>query len=533
MKRAFIIFMVAALCLTFGIRTSAESSNHIENTYIYIDATANGPEVSKIIVEFKDAISTVRADGLQLTMADVKHEVDNVYLCSNQGDSIDGASKYVAFDVGEEIVEDGASSGFSFMAGSVFARNELSHSVWADNYQVQLSAESFLVDNMPLSLAIDEDCINNRICPSTELYNYRSTFSGSYTNPMTGNEEEQTLHIAAYEPESLSGGEKNPLLIWLHGQGEGGKDPDISILGNEVSALAKERIQSHFTTNDVVGAYVLIPQCETYWMDEGDGTNGSGGGDARYTQILKDAIDAYLEHNTDVDPGRIYIGGCSNGGYMTVNMLVNYPEMFAAAYPICEGYSYYLFERNEDGTYIADKSSMAFGNFSFGDDEGFGQSSGEGFGQSSGDAVSQEDESAEKKATGFNGSVYDEAGLWMTPEKIEALKQTPAWFIVSADDSMINPATYVLPTYRALLQAGAEHCHLSVFASKGHFVWVPFFQDNVTGVQDAAAMAEGSIPSVSDASVASYPIVPTDEGGGSLAAEGYTNIFAWLNVQSR
>lgn len=526
MKKSFIIFMLAALCLTLGIRTSAESSNQIENTYIYIDATADGPEVSKIIVELKDEISTVRADALQLTMADIKHEVDGVYLCSSQGESIEGPSKYVAFDVGEEIVEEGASSGFSFMAGSVFARNELSHSVWADNYQVQLGAGTFLVDDTPLSLAIDEDCINNRICPSTELYNYRTAFSGSYTNPMTGNEEEQTLHIAAYEPESLSGGEKNPLLIWLHGQGEGGKDPDISILGNEVSALAKEHIQSYFTTNDVVGAYVLVPQCETYWMDEGDGTNGSGGGDSRYTQILKDAIDAYLEHNTDVDTNRIYIGGCSNGGYMTVNMLVNYPEMFAAAYPICEGYSYYLFECNEDGTYIQGKSAMPFGNFSFGDDEGFGESSGNA-------APQEEDAAAKEQITAFDGSVYADAGLWMTSEKIEALKQAPAWYIVSADDFLINPAGFVLPTYRALLQAGAEHCHLSVYASKGHFVWVPFFQDNVTGVQDAAAMAEGSIPPVSDATTDAYPVVPTDEGGGTFAAEGYTSVFAWLNAQSK
>lgn len=66
-----------------------------------------------------------------------------------------------------------------------------------------------------------------------------------------------------------------------------------------------------------------------------------------------------------------------------------------------------------------------------------------------------------------------------------------------------------------------------------HFVWVPFFQDNVTGVQDAAAMAEGSIPPVSDATTDAYPVVPTDEGGGTFAAEGYTSVFAWLNAQSK
>ena len=39
-----------------------------------------------------------------------------------------------------------------------------------------------------------------------------------------------------------------------------------------------------------------------------------------------------------VNMNRIYIGGCSNGGFMTVNMIFNFPDFFAAAYPICEAY---------------------------------------------------------------------------------------------------------------------------------------------------------------------------------------------------
>ena len=52
--------------------------------------------------------------------------------------------------------------------------------------------------------------------------------------------------MAAYEPEKLKLGVKKPLIIWLHGQGEGGTDPDIDILGTETSALAKEEIQKYF-----------------------------------------------------------------------------------------------------------------------------------------------------------------------------------------------------------------------------------------------------------------------------------------------
>ena len=84
-----------------------------------------------------------------------------------------------------------------------------------------------------------------------------------------------------------------------------------------------------------------------------------------------------------------------------------------------------------------------------------------------------------------------------------------------------------------MLQAGTEHHYLSLYASMGHGVWVPFLQNNVSGMQDAAALAEGDIPSVNDADVSAYTIAPTDEGSGRLDAEGYTNIFARLNAQSK
>ena len=54
---------------------------------------------------------------------------------------------------------------------------------------------------------------------------------------------------------------------------------------------------------------------------------------------LKALIDAYVAGNNDIDTNRIIIGGCSNGGYMTMNMIMTYPEYFAAAYPICEAYA--------------------------------------------------------------------------------------------------------------------------------------------------------------------------------------------------
>lgn len=136
------------------------------------------------------------------------------------------------------------------------------------------------------------------------------------------------LKSAFYQPEK--NGYKRPLLIWLHGAGEGGTDPIIAVVGNKVANLISEDIQKHFG-----GCHVLVPQAPTMWMDDGTGQYNVDGS-SMYIESLKNLIDEYIDSNDDIDKERIYIGGCSNGGFMTLKMIIAYPQMFAAAYPICE-----------------------------------------------------------------------------------------------------------------------------------------------------------------------------------------------------
>lgn len=56
-----------------------------------------------------------------------------------------------------------------------------------------------------------------------------------------------------------------------------------------------------------------------------------------YTEALKYLIDEFVgRFRAVIDPERIYLGGDSNGGFMTMRMLMSYPEAFTAAFPICE-----------------------------------------------------------------------------------------------------------------------------------------------------------------------------------------------------
>ncbi|NRD78176.1 prolyl oligopeptidase family serine peptidase [Bacillus sp. BRMEA1] len=135
-----------------------------------------------------------------------------------------------------------------------------------------------------------------------------------------------TLTYADFTPSKDN--HKNPLIIWLHGMGEGGTDPTIPISANKADNFASKEIQSYFD-----GAYVLAPQTPTYWMD---GLTGFGDGTSKYENALMSLIKDYVANHKDIDSNRIYIGGDSNGGYMTMLMARDYTNYFAAAFPTCE-----------------------------------------------------------------------------------------------------------------------------------------------------------------------------------------------------
>lgn len=135
-----------------------------------------------------------------------------------------------------------------------------------------------------------------------------------------------TLNYASYTPPK--DGKKKPLIIWLHGMGEGGTDPSLPIAANKADHFASQKLQAYFG-----GAYVLVPQTPTFWMD---GFQGFGDGTSKYEKALMAMIRKYVAANRDIDTNRIYLGGDSNGGYMTMLLVRDYPEYFAAAFPTCE-----------------------------------------------------------------------------------------------------------------------------------------------------------------------------------------------------
>jgi len=280
---------------------------------------------------------------------------------------------------------------------------------------------------------------------------------GTFTGRLTGKPGDVTLTYASYEPWSLKGdGVANPLVIWLHGGGEGGVDVSITLLGNEVVSLIRPQIQSHFTTEGGAGgAYVLSVQCPTMWMGTSKGF-GHGDYPSLYADVLKSCIDEFVDQHPDVDRNRIYVGGCSNGGYMTMHMLIRNPRYFAAAFPTCEAYT----------------------------------------------------------------------DQYISESEIKALAEENIWFVQSYDDTTVDAKTHCIPTFQRLVKAGAKNVWMSMFETVegidnpgqklfGHFSWCYLFNDVVTMSQE---QSEGEV-------------VPTNNGGGTVAPQGHANIYEWMNAQ--
>lgn len=126
-----------------------------------------------------------------------------------------------------------------------------------------------------------------------------------------------------FSPVNNGGYGKYPLVIWLHGLNNGKYD------GNQVTDLinwSSEEFQKRFTPAG--GAFILAPRAREEL--------GMSWNDKEMLPALKAAIDSFIEKNkSSIDLNRIYIGGFSMGGMMALEVLTQYPEMFAAAFPYC------------------------------------------------------------------------------------------------------------------------------------------------------------------------------------------------------
>ena len=201
------------------------------------------------------------------------------------------------------------------VVGSVFRFDPAQHTTsWCSDYtlSIQLSKDASLsaalfglpVTKVEVNPAIDF----SRACiPALDPFRLDGKFTGS---------DGRTLLYASYEP---SGAVEVPLVVWLHSGEECGSDVRIPLLAEKVSALAGKAFQ------DALGgsAFVLVPQTSEVWDDA-------------QVLTLRELIEQFAAEHPNLDRTRIYLGGSGAGGAMTLKMLLQAPDFFAAAFPISE-----------------------------------------------------------------------------------------------------------------------------------------------------------------------------------------------------
>ncbi len=151
--------------------------------------------------------------------------------------------------------------------------------------------------------------------------------------------EGKVLSYRILYPENYDKTKKYPLLLFLHGAGERGNDNEKQLVHGAKLFITPES-RKNFP------AIIIIPQCpaESFWAStkidrttqpykiEFDYTAEPAWPLAAANELVKK-----ISKDEAVDKLKVYITGLSMGGMGTFESVYRYPELYAAAAPICGG----------------------------------------------------------------------------------------------------------------------------------------------------------------------------------------------------
>ncbi len=160
--------------------------------------------------------------------------------------------------------------------------------------------------------------------PSTEKLYQPRVFS---------NDKGEMLPYRLLRPISYDPSKKYPLVVFYHGAGERGTD-NAAQLRNCATYFIKPEVMDKFP------AFVVFPQCpwKQRWV-EVDWERDSHTQPAEPGQAMRLSVELIerLLKQYSIDNRRIYLSGVSMGGFAVWDLIARYPDMFAAAVPICGG----------------------------------------------------------------------------------------------------------------------------------------------------------------------------------------------------
>jgi predicted peptidase len=311
MKRFVIVKFKIFLLLLIGLNSVAFDNNNPEYTLV-IETFDWGPAVNKVIIALDASTKTAN-------MADYEVIAERSHPCAVIPPAFAKGNRtvvyaYISDNKGNRVEEGTFATLVLYVAPNSPITSALQYSQKAECRGNQWVDYKVTVTNTKTNEVWNKAI--GKIRPLADDFD----FSGKFEY-----EPGKSLTYADFKPKTSS--EKTPLIIWLHGGGEGGTDPSVALMGNKATNYASPEIQKYFG-----GAYVLVPQTPGAWMQDRDGKMQSGNGEDAYNVGLLALIKNYVNTHPDIDKKRIYLGGCSNGGYMSLKLLLKEPNYFAAGY---------------------------------------------------------------------------------------------------------------------------------------------------------------------------------------------------------
>lgn len=187
-------------------------------------------------------------------------------------------------------------------------------------------------EDQKIILEISNNYAKNKVDTYTGRYAGPDTYErGVFVSPTTAD----TLLYRYLTPSVVESGKKYPLVLFLHGSGERGNDNQSQLLHGGQMFLNPVNQENY-------PAYVLFPQCP-------EGISGAYveplktldpermPQDPPVSPLMQTVMDLIYHYRSlpTVDPNRIYIIGLSMGAMATYDLVCRYPDVFAAAIPIC------------------------------------------------------------------------------------------------------------------------------------------------------------------------------------------------------
>lgn len=173
------------------------------------------------------------------------------------------------------------------------------------------------------------------IIPLILLFNsFTSSAQSSLFNTEKFVSEQDTLNYRFLFPDYNTMREL-PLVVFLHGSGERGNDNEAQLKWGVKNFATSEQMKMH-------SAFVVAPQCpmEQSWanfiFDERNGSIQMQDSPSKSMELLIKLVKQLIK-DYPVDTDRIYITGLSMGGLGTFDAIARYPDLFAAAVPVCGG----------------------------------------------------------------------------------------------------------------------------------------------------------------------------------------------------